>query len=130
MCLMRIDPKPMRKYGIGYKTVSKKKGGYLCFDFSPKAGTASYPLNQWVTDENTGMIGVPAFIRYPAGFHVILDRAVVLRCAKLFSEHRDKRIVAIKVRFRKVVATNLRGDDTYGREVVAREIMNLGEVKS
>lgn len=122
MCLTSPDPKPTRKYGVGYKSVEKKRDGiYTCYDHTPHAGSVRYPLNKWVTDPNKGEasgFGAPA--HYPVGFHVMLKRKV------LSSNHHIK---LIKVRFRRVVATQTEDTDhIYGPQVVARQVMNLGEV--
>ncbi len=122
MCLDNLDPKPMRKYGIGYKSLMKRiDGSYVCYDHIPNAGKIKYPLNQWITDpqgsEAEGWGGRPA--GYKTGFHVCLD--------KEGTQHTHHTMV--KVRFRKVTATQCQHPSaTYGRVVVAREVMNLGEV--
>lgn len=126
MCLARVDSKPRRKSGIGYKLVRLKRDGtYVCFDYTPKTGSITYPLNQWVTDPNDGNAqldfigGTP----YRTGFHISLDVEALRRLGIAGSR------VIIKVRFHEVVATSCdRPDPCYGRQVVAREIMNLGEV--
>ena len=122
MCLDRVDPKPRRKFGIGYKFVGKLEDGtYTCRDYTPCAGTVKYPLNQWITDPNDGDVytwpeDTPT---YRTGFHIMLDKKVSL----------SPSTVTIKVRFRKVTTTQVdKPDIMYGPQVVARELMNLGEV--
>lgn len=124
MCLTNIDEKLARKWGIGYKQVKKLEDGtYVCFDFYPNRGKVAYPLNQWITDPNDGDIQGFRAPKYRTGFHILLDRR-----APVFYTNTPL-YPAIKVRFRKVVATNFNEPDSYyGRQVVAREIMNLGEV--
>lgn len=125
MCLLTVDEKPARKFGVGYKLVRERHdGSYECFDHRPHAGTVTYPLNQWITDPNDGDAGLSmeAYTPYRTGFHISLDEAPL----RLLVSYKD---VLIKVRFRKVTATSCeRPDSCYGRQVVAREIMNLGEV--
>jgi len=120
MCLVFPDAKPRRKWGIGYKIVQKLGDGeYTCCNHINSAGTVNYPLNQWVTDPKTGLADGG---EYPTGFHVSLDK----RCLEDLS---SSYFPVIKVRFRKAVATQCDTRDfSYGKQVVAREIMNLGEV--
>lgn len=126
MCLSTVDSKPTRKYGIGYKIVELLDGKHLSWDFGPKARTIEYPIGEWVTDPNKHPISSTYGIRYPAGFHLILVVRPALR-----EEYNGKRLnggkftVVIRCRFRRVVAT---GDDFLGNVVVARELMNLGEI--
>lgn len=120
MCLTKLDSKPTRKYGVGYKLVRKgADGSYECFDHIPHAGSVTYPLNKWITDPNKGEADTKGRdFTYPAGFHVMLNppKGQVLR-------------TLIKVRFRRVVATQTEDIDcVYGPQVVARQVMNLGEV--
>lgn len=128
MCLSNVDFKPRRKQGVGYKSVRKTAvGEYECYDHIPHAGSVRYPLNQWITDPNDdeadGYSGRKA--GYRTGIHLCLDLSKVReinRCSGVG-------IAIIKLRFRKVVATQLEGADSiYGRQVVAREVCNLGEV--
>ena len=126
MCLDYMDKEPKRKWGVGYKAVRKtNRGEYVSFDFIPNAGKIKYPLNEWITDKNKelieggGFCGCPTFT-YPAGFHVSLSKP---KPNSVLHE------VIIKVQFRQVVATDLSGkDNTYGKQVVARQIKNLGEI--
>lgn len=124
MCLCNIDKKPARKSGIGYKVVKKLNGGqYVCYDYGPHAGEVTYPLNQWITDPNDGDAEGIYVPKYRTGFHISLDR-------KDMDKIGNPAHPIIKVRFRKVTATQCHNPDSiYGRQVVAREIMNLGEVK-
>ena len=108
MCLNRVDSKPMRKCGIGYKMVRKTKGKYSCYDYMPKAGTVQYPLNKWLADKNKEDINMFNRMSYPAGFHISLDKKEILKCVKINLKGYSKDVVAIKVRFKKVVATNMR----------------------
>lgn len=122
MCLHNPDPKPTREYGVGYKSVEKKADGvYTCYDHTPHAGSVRFPLNEWVTDPNTGEAsGYSMCHSYPVGFHIMLKHIVLSR---------SRQIKLIKVRFRQVVATQTKETDlTYGPQVVARQVMNLGEV--
>ena len=122
MCLSQVDPEPTRKYGIGYKSVRKLDNGeYECYDHAPSAGTVRYPLNQWITDPKDGNVTLDCIssILYRTGFHICLNKNVT----------DSLNGTTIKVRFRKVVATNCEHPKfIYGKQVVAREIMNLGEV--
>jgi len=130
MCLTRPDAKPTRKSGVGYKSVSKRADGvYECYDHTPNAGSVRYPLNEWVTDPKEDEIGYRDNA-YPAGFHIMLKRSEAIRIlASSRHWHSPKDVVLIKVRFRQVVATQTKTTDyTYGPQVVAREVMNLGEV--
>lgn len=124
MCLYSVDPKIRRRSGVGYKSVRKVGGEYHCYDHMPSAGTVKYPLNKWVTDPKTGGADVwNGGKTYPTGFHICLDKESVIALSPRESE------VNIKVRFRKVVASQIdKPDGMYGPQVVAREIMNLGEL--
>ena len=128
MCLDFVDNKPARKFGVGYKIVRKKTDGtYVCFDYTPNEGKVSYPLNEWITDPNDGearRYGVE-LAGYRTGFHISLDKRMMTALPVQGPEPR-----VIKVRFRKVVATSIKEPcPLYGEQVVAREIMNLGEVE-
>ncbi len=125
MCLERVDTKPKRKQGIGYKVVKKKNGKYYSWDYPQTAGKVEYPLNEWITDTNTGVIG-RAF-SYPAGFHVALSLAKCESTLREFNSRNSYLLALIKVKFKNVVATG--SDGNYGKQVVAIEIMNLGEVE-
>ncbi len=123
MCLTQVDKKPKRKYGVGYKSVRKRIDGvYECYDHMPHAGTVRYPLNQWITDPNDGEADGMGLRKagYRTGIHLSLDlSALKQECFRTI----------IKLRFRKITATQLDpADSIYGRQVVAREVMNLGEV--
>jgi len=123
MCLKHPDPKPTMKEGTGYKLVHKTKDGqYECCDYCARAGTVKYPLNQWITDPNDGPAqGCGAPLAYRTGFHISLV------AEPLLSMSRGTRPV-IKVDFREVTATQTKVEDPYyGKQAVAREIMNLGE---
>ncbi len=130
MCLIYIDTKPEKKYRVGYKTALKKRNGkFFCWDYGPKSGTVEYPLNRWIKDKNTEDIsmGYGSNRIYPAGFHISLNKGKIL--ASCSNRKGSIGIVAIKVRFRKVVATDMSSKDScYGKSVVAREIINLGEI--
>jgi len=122
MCLYHPDAKPMRKFGIGYKSLRERPDGtYWCYHHSLHAGTVQYPLNEWITDPNDGdATNSGSSAGYRTGFHISLD-------VKYLKEFCSGTIV--KVRFRKVVATQTQDTSSiYGPQVVAREIMNLGEV--
>lgn len=125
MCLSRIDPKIRRRSGVGYKSVRKVNGVYKCYDYMPSAGTVKYPLNKWVADPKTGNADAWGSMKtYPTGFHICLRREAVvsLPCSETGE-------VIIRVKFRKVVASQIDNPDgMYGPQVVAREIMNLGEL--
>lgn len=129
MCLLTVDNKLMRKFGIGYKHVKKLEDGtYVCFDHLPHEGTVTYPLNQWITDPNDGD-AEGSLPRYRTGFHISLDKGILEKDSFTSSRFASPEYPIIKVRFRKVTATNCaKPDIVYGQQVVAREIMNLGEV--
>ena len=84
------------------------------------AGTVTYHLNQWITDPNDGQAqGYQHGAGYRTGFHISLSKRGLHGISP----------TVIKVRFRNVTATQIdKPDSTYGKQVVAREIMNLGEV--
>lgn len=124
MCLMNIDKKLAQRFGTGYKLVRKRGYTYECYDHIDHAGTVTYPINQWITDPKDGEIGYQ--LLYRTGFHISLDRKPLenLMGRNLSPDF----LVLIKVRFRKVTATSCDNPDScYGRQVVARELMNLGE---
>jgi len=123
MCLTKVDAKPACKFGVGYKSVQKRLDGtYTCYDRVSYAGTVDYPINQWVADPNDGQAdGHFGKAGYRTGFHISLDKEDMLNL--------PNPMCTIKVRFRKVTATQCNEPGgLYGRQVVAREIMNLGEV--
>lgn len=127
MCLTHVDPKPRRRFSIGYKSVEKLKDGtYTCYDHLAHAGTVKYPLSQWIVDPNDGKADTPVRrTGYRTGFHISLDKEATMKLS------RSGITAIIKVKFRKVVATQIdHPDHLYGRQVVARELMNLGEVLS
>lgn len=119
MCLVYPDEKPLRKWGVGYKSVKKRRDGtYTNHDNPIYKGTVTYPLNKWYEDPKP-YGGSP-----DDGFHISLDRDRMEETTFWLDE------VVIKVRFRKVIATQVKvADSIYGHQVVAREIMNLGEVE-
>lgn len=128
MCLTNPDPEPTRKYGVGYKVVDKREDGqYECYDHYPHAGSVRYPLNKWITDPNTGEADTDGrHFAYPVGFHIMLGTS---EARKIVNGNWRKSVRVIKVRFRQVVATQTAvADGIYGTQVVARRIMNLGEV--
>lgn len=127
MCLSTVDAKPTRKQGIGYKVVEKLDGRYLSWDCIRHARTVEYPIGQWLEDKNGYNISASDGSDYPTGFHVVLTQSVYLMSLHNKSQWDSKTTVVIKCRFRKVVAT---GTDSCGRTVIAREIINLGEIEA
>jgi|TARA_Y100000310_G_C20696669_1_gene826191 hypothetical protein len=121
MCLGNPDSKPTRKWGVGYKVVRKSpERRYHPQFFQRRCG--HFPLYEWLTDPNDKLVSTK-HDAYRTGFHIMLDRTRAERLA-------EDGLKLIKVRFRKVVATQTATlDSLWGPQVVAKEIMNLGEVK-
>lgn len=127
MCLSNVDAKPRRKQGVGYKCVKKREDGtYECYDYTPHAGSVRYPLNRWITDPRDGKASgvLDKDAGYRTGIHMSLNLRIVRRIIRIWCS--TPQVVAIKLRFRDVTATG--HDSTYGNQVVAREVCNLGEV--
>jgi len=127
MCLSTVDKKTKRTPGVGYKIVTKcPDSRYVSWDHVPTAGKVEYPLNRWIEDVNTKPItyDYPSlWDTYPAGFHVYLEKPTRIRFSYSLRLHPN--LVIIQVKFKKVVASG----DNLGKTVVAREIINKGEVE-
>lgn len=128
MCLKQVDKVITRKYGVGWKVVFKdvdEKGDhFLCWDNYGKQRSVEYLYLKWLTDKNTETIS-KYDVSYPAGFHIMLEKESAVRVFKN-NKSDDDDITIIKCKFRKVVAQDS-SKSGYGKVVVAREIMNLGE---
>ncbi len=127
MCLDKVDVKPTRKRGIGYKVLNLVNGEYLCWDYGEGKGKVSYPINKWVEDTSKGNISSYfSGKKYPKGFHVCLNPVRYNEIRHCDGDGRDIRLC--KCKFRNVVATGS-NQGVYSSQVVARQVMNLGEVE-
>jgi len=116
MCLNTAG-KPKKRWGIGYKHLELLSNGSLTnWDCIATAHSIIYPIGEWVTDPRDMIIFDHDGCEYTCGFHVSLTR-------EMFEGIRDYPVV--KVRFRKVVAGEVKPDEIYGDVVVAREIKVL-----
>lgn len=133
MCLATRYTERCRKR-IGYKIVARGEEK-LYTGLIPHARRVALPIGQWVSDTETGeILGADDGFLYPTGFHILTKKEDATRLLRQEIAGNTNRVL-VKVRFRKQVAYGKvawcywnydvdRGTDT----VVAREIMNLGEV--
>jgi len=123
MCLDTVDEKPNRRLRIGFKIVDQRENGYYSWDYAPMAGRIKYPVGKWLKDNNCKELGYLSK-KYPAGFHIVLNksRAVSAISVDILGLPNLK---VVKCKFRKVVASG--SQCNYGKVVVAKEIMLLGE---
>ncbi len=116
MCLEKVE-KPIKKWGVGYKSVNKMFERYYSYDCIEKAGFQYQPIGVWGRDPNTKRIKAGDGTFYEPGFHISLRNDNI--------QHPP----IIKVRFRKATAGQL-NDPIYGTTVVAKEMMIIEELSN
>ncbi len=127
MCLRKVDKKPMRTPGTGYKLAQRKNSSHYSCDYGINAGKVEYREDRWITDANDYKIRATDGDMYQTGFHVSLSEERMVALAKKNNAGIENLIV-IKCRFKCVAASDMEGDSHYGPVVVARKIMNTGEL--
>lgn len=127
MCLRAVDKKRRRTPGIGYKLALRRNSSYFSADYRAKVGKVEYPEDRWKTDDEDYEIRAESGQQYQTGFHVSLSEEHTRALAKKNNACQDG-LVIIKCKFKNVVASDMEGDKFYGPVVVAKKIMNLGEI--
>ncbi len=118
MCLYKVDQRLAgrgTKIYTGWKIFEKHDSQY-CFRYYLHEEKSTVPVNQWLksTERSIGSGMGARGDKYDSGFHIYRDSYIPQYEAKI-----QNRLVAVEVKYRKVVA---RGRETDDVVIVAREM--------